>query len=469
MQGMRGTLLSPSKKPSLAFSTMARPCAAHSPLFQWAVVALLLIFASVGHAAAREGCQVCGMYIDQYQATATKMTTTEGATLASCGVACMIRLVNDRGGPDAFASILVRGWQSGKAVAAQDALYVIGSDLVPDMLPSIIAFADRTAAEKFVAEHGGAILTFTQALMSISPMGMTMPTRLSTAVLPPARATAAGIGYMSMVMDDLMVGTDEVSLQNYLIATQGRPMGMAPKEMTSKGAMYMINLGLTDDVALTLKTRHLEKEMTMQMLMGGTYSERTVHVNGMTDTDVTLRYALWRDTTYSKFLTLLAGVSLPTGDWREVYRTMPGLQLGIGTIGYRAGLLASARFGDFWLHGEMSHYVRPEYNGYDFGDTTTVALALHYTPTYNFMIGLETDYINTGKNENQGVTSNTSGGEQANLAVVTSWRFLTALGGNFNLKVTAGAPYYTDVNDGGLGTNYFANVMLSFKRRLPPF
>ncbi len=433
------------------------------------IIAISCIIASAGLASARQGCRVCGMYIDQYQATATRLTTQDGGTLASCGVACMIRLVNDRGGPSAFASILVRGWQSGKTVAAQDALYVIGSDLVPDMLPSIIAFASRPAAEAFAAEHGGAVLTFTQALMSISPMGMTMPSRLSTAVLPPARATAVGAGYMSMVMNDLMIGSDEVSFTDYLRATQGRPMGMGPKEMSSKGTMYMLNLGLTDDLALTVKARHLEKEMTMQMLMAGAYSERTVHVNGMTDTDVTLRYALWRDTTYSRFLTLLAGVSLPTGDWREAYRTMPGLQLGIGTIGYRAGILASARFGDFWLHGEASHYLRPAYNGYDFGDTTTLALALHYTPTYDLMIGLETDYTSTGKDENQGVTSNTSGGERANLAVVASWRFLTALGGNCTLKVTAGAPYYTDVNGGGLGTDYFANVMVSFKRRLPPF
>ena len=433
------------------------------------LVALLLAVSLPAAALARKGCRVCGMYIDQYQATATRLVTKEGTSLATCGVACMIRLVDDHGGPDAFTTITVRDWRTGGEVEADAAVYVIGSDVVPDMLPTIIAFADRAAAESFVREHGGAILSFTQALMSISPMGMTMPSRLSTAVLPPARAVAGGVGYMTMVMDDLMVGNDEVSLRDYLVATQGRAMGMGPKEMTSKGAMYMLNLGLTDDLALTLKTRYLTKEMTMQMLMGGVLTEQTRRTSGFTDTDLTLRYGLWRDTTYSKFLTLLAGVSLPTGDWREAYRTMPGLQLGIGTLGYRAGLLASARFGDFWLHGEASHYLRPEYRGYDFGDTTTLALALHYTPTYDFMIGIETDYTATGKDENQGVTRGTSGGERANVAVVSSWRFLTALGGNFNLKVTAGVPYYTDVNDGGLGTGYFANVMLSFKRRLPPF
>ncbi len=433
-----------------------------------AILAVFFTLAIVPTAlAGREGCRICGMYIDQYQATAARLTTTDGTTLSTCGVACMIRLVNDRGGPDAFSSITVHDWVSGREVDATAATYVIGSDLVPDMLPTLIAFADRTAAEAFMADHGGDALTFTQALMSISPMGMTMPSRLNTAVLPPQRAVAAGIGYMSMVMDDLMIGTDEVSLASYLAQRGGT---MAPKEMTSKGLMYMLNLGITDNVALTVKTRHLEKEMTMQMVMMGQTTETTQHVNGMTDTDLILRYNLWKDTTYSKFLTLLAGVSLPTGDFRETYRTMPGLQLGIDTLGYRAGLLASARFGDFWLHGEASYYLRPE-NGkdYDFGDSATLALALHYTPTYNFMIGLETDYTATGKDEDRGVTSETTGGERANLAVVSSWRFLTALGGNFNLKVTAGVPYYTDVNGGGLGTKYFANFMVSFKRRLPPF
>ena len=50
----------------------------------------------------RPGCHVCGMYIDQYQKTAGALTYKDGKTLQSCGVACLLRMVGDAGGPDAF-------------------------------------------------------------------------------------------------------------------------------------------------------------------------------------------------------------------------------------------------------------------------------------------------------------------------------------------------------------------------------
>ena len=163
----------------------------------------------------------------------------------------------------------------------------------------------------------------------------------------------------------------------------------------------------------------------------------------------------------------MGGVTIPTGEFDENLLKMPGLQLGIGTFGYYGGLLASARYGDFWFHSELSYSVKPENDDdYDFGDTAKIGLAVHYTPNPNFMIGLETDYSDTRKNQYQGVDVDSSGGKKAYVAAISSWRFLTAMGGNFNLKLTAGVPYYEDVNAYGLGGNYFANAMISFKRRL---
>jgi len=432
--------------------------------FRWLVLLLTFSTATAVFAEERQSCHLCGMYIDQYQNTAALLTDKNGKETATCGVADMIRFIEDSGGPDAFTSIQVVDWNSHQRIAASSATYVIGSDLVPDMIPNIIAFSTKEDAEQFIAEHGGDLLSFTQALLSISPMGMTMPTRINQAVPPPSGALGVGVGYMYMNMDDLMIGSDSVSFNEYRART-GRTMG--PKEMTSEGTMFMLSYGITDKLATTIKTSYLQKEMVMQMFMMGNTSDRTTSSSGMTDTDINFRYNVWRDTYYSKFFSLFGGVTLPTGDYDESLRTSPGLQLGIDTFGYYGGLLASARYGDFWFHSEASYAVKPENSDdYDFGDVAKIGLAAHYTPNPNFMIGLETDFTDTDKNEYRGVAVDNSGGEKAILAVVSSWRFLTAMGGNFNLKVTAGVPYYEDVNAYGLGGNYFVNVMLSFKRRM---
>jgi len=432
--------------------------------FHWLIFLLTFSTATAAVAAEKPACRLCGMYIDQYQHTATLLVDKNGRETATCGVADMIRFIEDSGGPDAFTSIKVVDWNTRQKINAASATYIIGSDLVPDMIPNIIAFSSKEAAEQFISEHGGGLMSFTQALLSISPMGMTMPTRINQAVPPPHGAMGVGVGYMYMNMDDLMIGSDSVSFADYRSRT-GKTMG--PKEMTSKGPMFMLSYGLTDKLAMTIKTSYLDKEMVMQMFMMGKTSDKTTKSSGLTDIDINLRYNVWRDTYYSKFVSLMGGVTLPTGDYDTSLRSMPGLQLGIDTLGYYGGLLASARYGDFWFHTEASYAVKPENSDdYDFGDVAKIGLAAHYTPNPNFMIGLETDYTDTCKNQYQGVDVDNSGGKKAIAAVISSWRFLTALGGNFNLKVSAGIPYYEDVNAYGLGSNYFANAMISFKRRI---
>lgn len=125
--------------------------------------------------AERPSCKVCGMYIDSHQKTAATLVSNKDGQQQSCGVTDMIRLVNDAGGPSAFSALTVHDWQSGREVAAQDATYVIGSALIPDMMPNLIAFASKSDADEFQKINGGAQLSFSQALLSISPAGMTMP------------------------------------------------------------------------------------------------------------------------------------------------------------------------------------------------------------------------------------------------------------------------------------------------------
>ena len=428
----------------------------------------VLLLASAAHAEERESCKLCGMYIDLYQATSATLTSRDGSMEKTCGVADMLRMVTDTGGPGDFSSVTVHDWASGSEVAAANAVYVVGSDKVPDMIPNFIAFASEDAARAFRAEHGGEILTFDQALQAISPMGMTMPNRVLSAVPQPKGSSNIGIGFMAMKMDDLKMGDDDVSIAEFNALTGKR---MAPKEMESSAVMVMANYGFTDTLSLMAKIAYLDKEMTTDIwLPSGMHTDRVRDNDGISDLDLKLRYNLWRDAYYSKFVTVMANVTLPTGDFDTEYANattnMPGLQTGTGSFGMGGGLLGSLRFGDFWLHGELSYLYNPENDDdYDFGDIAKLGMAVHYTPNYDVMVGLELDATDTSKNEFNGITMDNSGGEAVTLTAVGSWRFLSALGGNFTINGSYGRPLYQDVNWYGLETDYAASGMLTFTYR----
>jgi hypothetical protein len=236
---------------------------------------------------------------------------------------------------------------------------------------------------------------------------------------------------------------------------------MVPKKMETSGAMVMANYGITDRLSITAKISDLDKTMTSEMRGNG--MEKITENSGITDLDLKLRYNLWRDNYYSKFVTLMANVTLPTGDFDTDFINMPGLQMGTGSINLGAGMLGSIRFGDFWVHGELSHLVNRENgDGYNFGDVTKLGAALHYTPNYDVMLGMELDATETGKNKLNGVTRENTGGRVVTMTAVGSWRFLSALGGNFTLNGSYGAPLYQDVNWYGLKTDYAATAMLNF-------
>lgn len=429
-------------------------------------IAIVLLSASniyCGEATGRIGCRVCGMYIDVYHDTAAELIFKDGRKQQTCGMACLLRIVQDEGGPGAFSSIKVRDWQSKELVDGEHAKYVIGSRVIPDMIPNIIAFANEKDAVTFMSREGGELLDFHQALNAVSPMGMTMPTRIKAAVLPSKGAFGIGVGSMYMVMDEVMVGSTSV---DPAVFASGKMM--SPKEMNSRGEMVMLNYGLADDLTLSAGVSYIEKEMQMYRMSGS--AVQTNHNSGISDLNLALRYNLWRDDYFSKFFTVLAETTLPTGEFTTEWLNIPGLQLGTGDFSFTAGLLYSYRYRNIWLHGLASYTQQLENSdNYKFGDKSRVGVALHYTPNYDLMLGLELDGLHQGKNENNGVDVVNSGGDRSNLSGVVDWRFLTALGGNFSLRATAGLPVYEDLNYLGnsvaLGGGYFMNLSISFKRR----
>lgn len=419
----------------------------------------------------RESCKVCGMYIDQFHDTSCELVQKDGKKLKTCGVACMIRIVNDSGGPDAFSSIMVHGWDNKELLPANEAVYVIGSKVIPDMIPNIIAFSNKEAAEAFITKEGGKTLNFTQALLSISPMGMTMPVRLKTAVPPPRGAYAIGAGYMLMTMDKVKLGSDTVDPRDF-VKRPGQMMG--PKRMTTSAEMLMLMYSITDNLSASVMLKYFDKKMERYKKSGEIDDSETN--SGFGDIGLSFRYNLWKDVYYSKFFSLLVETTIPTGDFDKDKIFSPGLQIGTGAFTFTGGLVFSHRISDFWFH-YMAAYTAAYENAdeYKFGNITRIGAAIHYTPSYNLMAGIETDANFYEKSEYRGNSVGNTGGFRCYLSPVIDWRFLTGLGGNFSIRLTGGIPIYEDMNhytEGAyekvqMGRGYFINAMLTFKGRLP--
>jgi len=111
----------------------------------------------------RETCGFCGMGIDQFQKTAAELVLKDGTIEHTCGVACMLREIENAGGLSAFRSVKVHDWVTGKLVAAETATYVLGSQVIPDMMPNYIAFAKHEDAEAFASKEGGEVIDFQSA------------------------------------------------------------------------------------------------------------------------------------------------------------------------------------------------------------------------------------------------------------------------------------------------------------------
>ncbi len=446
----------------------------------------------------RESCRVCGMWIDEYIRSAAELTHKDGGKEFTCGVACMLREVEDAGGITEFESVKVHDWVSGKLVDAETATYVVGSKVIPDMIPNYIAFANRNEAEAFAAKEGGEIIDFFVAYADSSPVGTTAPFRIRTAVTPGAGNFSVGIVYGYNQKDRVKVGSNSsVEPDHFIRNNKAQPK--APSEAQVHQQAIAFNYSPTDDLALFMNIPMFEKRnrtLNQAFLPMGKslFSEDVADEDGLGDMALEARYNFWHSTRYHQFASLLLGTTLPTGEFNsersripdpftktKLIKTSPGLQLGKDTATFTGGLLYSQRWKDIWLHGSVQYTVNPENDSqFKYGDVATVGLALHYTPNYDLMFGVELDAGYTEKNEDMGYKIGNSGGTITNLAFVGDWRFLNAFGGNFKLRGSVGLPIYEDLNyrDGvnprgafqqvQLGDGFFGNLSIQWTYREAP-
>ena len=460
------------------------------------LVALQFVFmpswSSAEETQKRESCRVCGMYIDQYKSTAAELVYKDGHKESTCGVACMLREVEDAGGLDAFESVKVHDWISGELVDAETATYVMGSKVIPDMVPNYIAFANREEAEAFTAKEGGDLIDFNVAFQDVSPVGTTAPFRIRTAVTPGAGNFSVGMVYGYTQKDNLKIGSNSAIPSQFIGGNKAQPR--VPSQFEGHQQALTMNYSPTDDIALFLNVPWVERRThtLVRSPLSGNVNDNIGNENGIGDITLEGRYNFWRSTRWDKFGSILLGTILPTGQFngqraltlgKNLVSTGPALQLGKDTATFTGGLLYSQRWKDIWFHASALYTVNPENDDdFAFGDGITGGLALHYTPNYDLMFGIEMDSSYSWKNEDQGFKIGNSGGTVTNLAFVSDWRFMNALGGNFKLRGSVGLPIYEDLNyvnarnpisgkpfqQVQLGDGFFANLAIQWTFRDAP-
>lgn len=439
----------------------------------------------------RESCEVCGMWIDKYEHTAAELVFKDGRKQHTCGVACMLRQIEDAGGIDAFESVKVHDWVTGELVDAESATYVVGSKVIPDMVPNYIAFASASDAEAFAAKEGGEIIDFSVAFKDVSPVGTTAPFRIRTAVTPGAGNFSVGFVYGYSQRDGIDIGTNSVDPAAFIGGNTAQPR--APTRLEGEQKALTFNYSPTDNLALFVNIPWVDRRLTTlsRSPSTGRISQSIANESGIGDIVLEGRYNFWHSTRWNKFATVLLGTTLPTGQFngtraisqgRNLISTAPALQLGTDTANFTGGLIYSQRYKDFWFHSSAFYTANPENSShYAFGDTINGGLAFHYNPNYNLTVGVEFDATYAWKNEDQGFKIGNTGGTTINLAVVEDWRFLNAFGGNFKLRGSVGLPIYQDLNftnntnAGGrtfqqvqLGEGFFANAAITWTIRNPP-
>jgi copper chaperone NosL len=127
------------------------------------LLTLFLLAASSLPAAEREGCSVCGMYLDLYAHTRFAMTLDDGSSRFACGLACAAKIINENKAH--IKEIKVANFLTGDLIDARSAFFLEGSD-VPGVMSntSRIAFPSQNIAQHFRKKHGGRIVTFDEAV-----------------------------------------------------------------------------------------------------------------------------------------------------------------------------------------------------------------------------------------------------------------------------------------------------------------
>lgn len=110
-------------------------------------------------------CPVCGMKLESYYKTSHYATLEDGKERQYCSIRCLA--VDMQEYTIDLATVRVVDAKSEKVLKANDAFYVLGSDVKGTMTKvSKLAFGSKEDALAFSKEHGGKIVGFKEALQA---------------------------------------------------------------------------------------------------------------------------------------------------------------------------------------------------------------------------------------------------------------------------------------------------------------
>lgn len=146
------------------------------------LLAVLLIFGTAAVAADQDqldhpSCSYCGMHRVKFAHSRMLIEYTDGGSIGTCSIRCTaVEFANaiDR----MPKSIMVGDLNTKQLIDAEKAVWVLGGNRPGVMTKRAKwAFADRAAADAFIAEQGGEIADFEQA-MTAAYQDMYMDTKM---------------------------------------------------------------------------------------------------------------------------------------------------------------------------------------------------------------------------------------------------------------------------------------------------
>jgi nitrous oxide reductase accessory protein NosL len=105
-------------------------------------------------------CPVCGMFVHKYPQWLTQVRLSDGTVAAFDGVKDMLAYLFE---PERYGAaagsvveeVVVKDYYSLEWIDGRHAFYVVGSDILGPMGHELIPFAERAAADNFLADHHG--------------------------------------------------------------------------------------------------------------------------------------------------------------------------------------------------------------------------------------------------------------------------------------------------------------------------
>jgi hypothetical protein len=460
-------------------------------------------------------CLHCGMNRETFAHSRMLIKYTDGSNVGLCSLHCAaLELALNTGRKPKV--IQVADYNTGVLLDANKVIWVVGGNKTGVMTRRAKwAFGTKAAAEAFIKENGGVMAGFDGAMKasyedlyedtkmmqergaggtsdhSHMDHGMSHGHHDMNHMGPGAQMIFnPGFGddiyhnhpkdmwmfnykFMRLAKHGLRSGTENID-QNSVSPVGHKPFGymMTPTNMTMDMQMLMFMYGLTDRLTLMAMGSYQAMNMDMLMNMGmGNKDDVPMNTSGIGDTELRGIFSI------TKYLVASLGVSLPTGDVRQVigmmgkrYRAPYGMQLGSGTFDIKPALTYSALSNDArWNWGAQAMYtahVKGQNVDYALGDsiklTTWLQRAFGKASTWLRLAYSDTGKISGRDPEIQKLTTGAPtpdadpdnyGGQELDILIGASY-----VKGPFSFGAEFGLPVYQKLNGLQLKTEWMFNV-----------